>query len=145
MNATPRRATTSSLAPRRRLSSRRLARWLVALALVAGTGVIVVANAREASGNPLARHALTEPLLLEGRVTERLRAGPYLYLRLERPEADPVWVATVARLASMEDEVSVTAVARAETFPSARLGRSFSPLLFGAVRAASSTHTQEKP
>jgi hypothetical protein len=145
MNATRQRPAAAGLPSRRGLVQGPLARCLVVLALVAGVGVVAAAGAEETSADPLRRHALTEPLVLEGRVTERLRAGPYLYLRLERSGADPVWVATLARLASTEDEVRVTAVARADTFPSQRLGRSFSPLLFGAVRAVSSTHTQEKP
>ena len=120
-------------------------RLLLALpVLFAGAGAVALARVGDASTSPLSRHALTEPVMLEGHVTERLRAGPYLYLRLERPGDEPVWVATVAKLAATDDDVTVTAVARADTFPSQRLGRSFSPLLFGAVRAAPSTPTPEK-
>jgi hypothetical protein len=145
MNVIRRSTAVTSRTARRGLAQGPVARVLVGLALVAGAALVAAASAQDTPANPLPRYALNEPLVLEGRVAERLRAGPYLYLRLERPAAEPVWVATMARLASTEDEVRVTAVARADAFPSTRLGRTFSPLLFGAVRAVSSTHTQEKP
>ncbi|MDX2014904.1 MAG: hypothetical protein SFW67_32205 [Myxococcaceae bacterium] len=119
-------------------------RWLLVMPLLlAGAGAVALTRETTAA-SPLTRHALTEPVVLDGLVTERLRAGPYLYLRVERPGDDAVWVATVAKLATADDHVTVTAVARADTFASTRLGRSFSPLLFGAVRAASSTPTPEQ-
>lgn len=117
---------------------------LVGSALLASAGALALTWASPRSTSPLTRHALSRPLVFEGRVAERLRAGPYLYLRVERSGDEAVWVATVAKLAATKDDVTVTAVARADTFRSNQLARSFSPLLFGAVRAASSTHTTEK-
>lgn len=114
-----------------------------ALILLTLTGMAWSARPRRA-GNPLETHSLAEPFVLQGRVTERLAAGPYLYLRVIAPGGEPTWIASVRALASSADDVTVTVVARADTFTSTRLGRSFSPLLFGAVRAASTT-TPETP
>jgi hypothetical protein len=117
----------------------------VVLMLVLGLGMGTLAVQRAPGTNPLVTHALAEPVRLEGRVSERLRAGPYLYLKLQPRRGEPVWVASLAQLASTADDVTVTAVARADTFSSRRLDRTFAPLLFGAVRATSSTPTLESP
>jgi hypothetical protein len=118
-------------------------RRLVMLLTLIGLGAGALALAPKASTNPLVTHALDQPVIIEGRVSERLRAGPYLYVKLEPRVGEPVWVASLAQLASKADDVTVTAVARADTFSSRRLARTFSPLLFGAVRATPSTPTPE--
>lgn len=114
---------------------------LLTLGLTAGA---LLVHARATATNPLQLYALAEPRSLEGRVVERVPAGPYVYLRLAQSDGQPVWVASLRALASGAEDVTVSAVARADRFTSKRLGRSFSPLLFGAVRAASPT-TQELP
>jgi hypothetical protein len=122
-------------------------RWtLTALVAVGITSATLAwSPARTATRNPLETHALAAPLHVHGHVTERLRAGPYVYLQLTPPDGPPVWVASLRSLASDAADIDVTAVARADTFPSRRLGRTFTPLLFGAVRAASSPTPTPEP
>lgn len=90
--------------------------------------------------NPLGTSALQQPEPLIGRVTERVAAGPYLYLRLQN-ESGLHWVATLRRTAPADEHVRVTVFARAERFTSSRLSREFSPLSFGTVSPAA----QESP
>lgn len=93
------------------------------------------------SGNPLVHYGL-EPSArfgFTGRVEERLPAGSYLYLRVRDPGGARHWVATLSSTASATDEVQVRVLARSEDFHSKRLGRDFSPLLFGTVRSAAPT------
>lgn len=85
--------------------------------------------------NPLATYALSRPEQFVGRVTERIPAGTYLYLRVQHA-SELHWVATLRRTAPAADEVRVTVFARAERFTSSRLAREFSPLSFGAVSPA---------
>jgi hypothetical protein len=70
-----------------------------------------------------------------GHVEERLSAGSYLYLRVRDAAGAGHWVATLTSTASATDDVDVQIFARAEDFHSRRLGRDFSPLLFGTVRS----------
>jgi hypothetical protein len=122
-------------------------RWtltaLVALTVTSGT--LTWRATRTTPKNPLETHALATAVHVHGHVTERLHAGPYVYLQLTPPDGPPVWVASLRALASDAADVDVTAVARADTFPSRRLGRTFTPLLFGAVRAASSPTPPPEP
>lgn len=152
----------SAHTPRRRAPRAALAVVLLtALALVAGGAAAArarargraeaVPGARAASaanggggGNPLLRYSLPigHDAVLSGVVRERLDAGPYVYLRVERDDdggragATSVWVASVRRLAAAGGRVTVRVFARAATFDSPRLGRRFAPLLFGSVRPA---------
>jgi hypothetical protein len=90
------------------------------------------------TGNPLLQYAL-EPSAsfgFTGHVEERVGAGSYLYLRVRDPAGARHWVATLTSTASTADEVKVRIFARADEFHSKRLGRDFSPLLFGTVRTA---------
>jgi hypothetical protein len=69
-----------------------------------------------------------------GRVIQRLDAGSYVYLEVEKPGSGPTWVVTAEALAPDADRVAVHVVKRVEHFESRRLQRSFSPLGFAIVR-----------
>ena len=69
-----------------------------------------------------------------GRVVQRLDAGSYVYLEVDRPGTGPTWVVTAEALAPDAERVSVQVVKRVEHFESGRLKRSFSPLSFAIVR-----------
>ena len=69
-----------------------------------------------------------------GRVVQRLDAGSYVYLEVDRPGTGPTWVVTAEALAPDADRVSVQVVKRVEHFESGRLKRIFSPLSFAIVR-----------
>ncbi|MDP3235886.1 MAG: hypothetical protein Q8N26_24075 [Myxococcales bacterium] len=70
--------------------------------------------------NPFGAYALEQPEPLIGRVTERVSAGPSLYLRLENASGLH-WVATLPRTASADDHGRVSVFARAERFTSSLL------------------------
>ena len=86
--------------------------------------------------NPFATAAPVPPAesRFAGRVVQRLDAGSYVYLEVERPGGGPTWVVTAEALAPDADRVSVHVVKRVEHFESRRLKRSFSPLGFAIVR-----------
>jgi hypothetical protein len=112
-------------------------RTLLLMTALGGLGALIAVGSRSSStgGNPLVHHSLAAAARYTvcGHVEERLPAGSYLYLRV-RDEAGALhWVATLRSTAPSTPEVAVRVLARAETFASARLSRSFSPLLFGAV------------
>ena len=88
--------------------------------------------------NPFAANALAtrDRYAFDGRIEARLRAGSYVYLRVRDGAGAQWWVATLAAAAPSAERVSVYVFSRAATFRSRRLSREFSPLLFGAVRAA---------
>ncbi|HEY6562737.1 MAG TPA: hypothetical protein VI072_35980 [Polyangiaceae bacterium] len=69
-----------------------------------------------------------------GRVIQRLDAGSYVYLEVEKPGSGPTWIVTAEALAPDADRVAVHVVKRVEHFESRRLQRSFSPLGFAIVR-----------
>ena len=69
-----------------------------------------------------------------GRVLERLDAGSYVYLRVDKPGSGPSWVVTAEALAPDTEHVRVHVVKRVESFASRRLQRTFSPLGFAIVR-----------
>ena len=73
-----------------------------------------------------------------GRVLERLNAGSYVYLRVERAGAEPAWVVTAEAIAPDAELVRVRVLRRASHFESKRLGRAFAPLFFGIVRKGES-------
>ncbi len=88
---------------------------------------------------PLATFALpaSERMRFEGRVVERLEAGNYVYLEVERESGERVWVVTLASSSGARPEVttaSVVAMGYAPEFASKRLGRSFEGLYFAVVR-----------
>lgn len=75
----------------------------------------------------------------EGRVLERLEAGSYVYLEIERPNGERVWVVTLASSSGASRDVtaaSIVAVGYAPHFASKRLKRSFDGLYFAVVRPA---------
>jgi len=102
--------------------------------------------AAPAPANPLLQHSLPaqQQTWLEGAVEESLPAGSYVYLKVRAPDRPPVWVASLAITTPKTHHVRVLVLGRAEQFHSRRLARDFSPLLFGAVRAAADTPTPSK-
>jgi len=104
------------------------------------------APARAADENPLVAHALPpdRQTWLEGVVDETIPAGSYVYLKLRVAAGPPLWVASLAITTPASERVRVLVLGRAERFTSRRLARDFSPLLFGAVRAADVRPTQSK-
>lgn len=103
------------------------------------------ASAR-APENPLLQHTLPteQQTWLQGAVEESLPAGSYVYLKVRAPDRPPVWVASLAITTPATLNVRVLVLGRAEHFTSRRLARDFSPLLFGAVRAAPDAPTPSK-
>jgi hypothetical protein len=90
--------------------------------------------------NPFSTHALPHEQRgwLEGWVEERLVAGSYVYLRVRTTKPAAVtWVASLAITTPERPHVRILVLGRASQFHSRRLLRDFAPLLFGAVRAAS--------
>jgi hypothetical protein len=69
-----------------------------------------------------------------GRVLERLDAGSYVYLRVERAGAQPSWVVTAEAIAPDAERVEVRALRRLDHYESKRLSRAFAPLYFAIVR-----------
>jgi hypothetical protein len=89
--------------------------------------------------SPLATYGLPEAdrLRFPGRVVERLVAGSYTYLEVERDRGDRAWVVTLsdsAGAAAGIDDVDVIAVGHARDFASKRLKRRFDDLYFAVVR-----------
>jgi hypothetical protein len=87
------------------------------------------------SANPLARAA--EPTATErsfsGHVTERLAAGGYSYIAIDRGEGRSTWVATMGRGADVGARVRVEGFAAQDEFHSRRLDRRFDRIVFGVV------------
>jgi hypothetical protein len=94
---------------------------------------------RRTASNPLIEHALPpeQQTWLDGEVEESIPAGSYVYLRVRAGDRPPVWVVSLAITTPKSPRVRVLVLGSADRFTSRRLGRDFSPLLFGAVRAAS--------
>jgi hypothetical protein len=95
------------------------------------------ADSRSQPGrNPFASAASVDPAQSRwsGRVLERLNAGSYVYLKVEREGAPPSWVVTAEAIAPGADRVEVRALRRVDHFESKRLSRSFAPLYFAIVR-----------
>jgi hypothetical protein len=108
------------------------------LLVVACLGLMACETARpsNAGHNPFAQAARVEASQgrWSGRVLERLDAGSYVYLRVERAGEPPSWVVTAEALAPDAERVEVRAVRRMDRFESKRLSRSFAPLYFAIVR-----------
>jgi hypothetical protein len=128
-------------------------RWLIVAALLACNtappGVSPPSprpSEGAAEGNPLVAHALPpeRQTWLEGAVDESIAAGSYVYLKLRVNAGPPVWVVSLGITTPAAHHVRVLVLGRAEHFTSRRLARDFSPLLFGAVRAADSRPIQSK-
>jgi len=100
---------------------------------------------RTAPRNPLEQYGLARPIEVRGEVVERLSAGSYLYLKVHEPSGAERWVATLTQTASSSNQVVVTVFGEAASFASHRLGRTFAPLSFGAVRAGSPAVPPESP
>lgn len=123
---------------------RRLLSLVIALSLV-GSGALIQLRdgsphvpARDTPRNPLDRFVRSDhaPRTFEGHVAERLRAGPYTYLRVRTDAGAEHWVASLAHGLTSSETVSVKVIADAPTFESRRLSRVFSTLIFGVVRDA---------
>ena len=92
------------------------------------------------SAGPLAAYALPagERVLFDGHVVERLDAGSYVYLAVDKSPTERVWVVTLASskgAAPGVANVHVVAMGHATHFDSKRLGRSFDDLYFAVVRS----------
>ena len=90
-------------------------------------------------GNPLAIYGLpaADRIRFAGRVVERLVAGSYTYLEIERAAGDRAWVVTLTTSEGAAlgiDDVNVVAVGHARNFESKRLRRRFDDLYFAVVR-----------
>lgn len=99
------------------------------------------------STNPLSAHGLaaSERFEFTGRITRRLPAGGYVYLRVHDDHGRAHWVATLRATAPEAQRVRVWVLARAARFPSRRLQREFAPLLFAAVHAHADPHDHPRP
>lgn len=89
------------------------------------------------SDNPLLQALVptSEEGWFEGRVAERLEAGPYLYLAVTDPSGASRWVTTLKTTsANAGDEVTVRSFGVREGFRSKRLDRTFDRLHFAIVR-----------
>lgn len=108
-----------------------------ATALILGAAIALSAACAPApkaeTNNPFAAAAADSSTWV-GAVREKLDAGSYVYLLVDRPGAEPAWVVTLR--ASMPDanRVSVRVLRKSEHFESKLLGRSFSPLHFALLR-----------
>ncbi len=94
-----------------------------------------------APSNPFATFALpkAERLSFEGRVVDRLDAGSYVYLEVERSSGERSWTVTLSSSDGAKrgvEAVRVVAVGYASDFESKRLGRTFDGLYFAVVRPA---------
>jgi hypothetical protein len=69
-----------------------------------------------------------------GTVLERIPAGSYVYLRIQRDDGGSSWVVTAEALAPDAVRVRVHGMRTAARFDSPRLHRTFSPLVFAIVR-----------
>jgi hypothetical protein len=68
-----------------------------------------------------------------GQVVERLDAGGYTYVAVDRGEGRSTWVATMGRGAEVGARVRVEGFAVKEEFHSRRLDRRFDRIVFGVV------------
>lgn len=128
-----------------RQQGRRWARFagtmLASLALL-GAGAYWLCGPEEGEARPLgplSTFALPdgERLRFEGRVVQRLTAGSYTYLEIERAEGERSWVVTLSSSRGARagaGDVRVTAMGFADHFVSRRLGRSFDGLYFAVVK-----------
>jgi hypothetical protein len=86
--------------------------------------------------NPFAA-AQADSAAWSGRIRERLEAGSYTYLLVDRPGDGPAWVVTLKSAVPDAERVSVRVLKKSENFESKRLGRSFSALYFVLLRKES--------
>lgn len=104
-----------------------------------GTISFSLAANHDFPGNPLSAYALPDGARerFEGRVVERIDAGSYVYLGVERASGERVWVVSLAGSSGAApgvESVRVIAIGHAAHFTSKRLGRSFDNLYFAVVR-----------
>lgn len=117
----------------------RLAGAAAASLALLGAGAYWLRGAEARPLGPLSTFALPdgERLRFEGRVVQRLTAGSYTYLEVERAEGERSWVVTLSSSRGARagaDGVQVTAMGFADHFVSKRLGRSFDGLYFAVVK-----------
>jgi hypothetical protein len=115
----------------------------VAAPEAADSGDVAATEQPSSALGPLGAYLLPASgrLSFEGRVLERLAAGSYTYLRIERGDGTRNWVVTLSGVtpssaahAQPDSRVRVVAVGYAERFTSKRLSRSFDGLYFAVVR-----------
>jgi hypothetical protein len=116
---------------------------LAVLAVCLLTAAIAASSTTSSSSGlgPLSLYALpgSERVHFEARVVERLRAGSYTYLLVERATGRRSWVVTLSTSAGAEpatQTVKITAMGYASHFHSKRLARQFDGLYFAVVRPA---------
>lgn len=87
------------------------------------------------SANPLAEAAAPTDAdrNFAGQVVERLDAGGYTYVAVDRGEGRSTWVATMGRGAEVGSRVRVEGFGVKEDFHSRRLDRRFDRIVFGVV------------
>jgi hypothetical protein len=118
----------------------------LALFLFLAAAVLLASQRRSTSTGPanyIAQYVLPSQsrFTIAGRIEERLPAGSYVYVRVRDAAGASHWIVTLGDGAPGLDQVEATVYARAESFRSRRLGRGFSPLLFGTVHAAAPSTT----
>jgi hypothetical protein len=104
-----------------------------------GASPSAAASAEGGALGPLPRYALpaAERGSFDATVVERIDAGSYGYLRVQRDgSAAPAWVVTMRPSVDVGARVRVTTFGHARDFDSRRLGRRFDDLYFAAVRRA---------
>jgi hypothetical protein len=121
-------------------------RWVLSAAVLLMVSVWALRARGQPPGliNPLTAVAAQRPSLLQGHVVTHLDAGPYVYLQVEDAAGESHWVATLAASASRDPEVDITVFGTAPSFQSRRLGRTFSPLLFGSIRSRVSPNPESQ-
>jgi hypothetical protein len=118
---------------------RRRAVAALASLVFAAASAVYWCHSGSGEANPFVTHKLPASgrSTFRGAVEERLSAGSYVYLRVRTEAEGGVWVASLAAATPLSAEaVDVRVLGRAESFPSKRLSRTFSPLVFAIVRAA---------
>lgn len=114
------------------------------LALLTATALALAAawaSTRDTARSPFTPLPADARFTTRGTVRERLRAGPYVYLRLDS-ERGEAWVATLSDFAPDTDLVEVSVLSRVAHFHSPRLRRDFDDLWLGLVRPAEPQFTR---
>jgi hypothetical protein len=112
--------------------------WALFAPATPGAATTHSPNSSSGALGPLTTYLLPEAerLSFEGRVSERLVAGSYLYLSVERADGTRTWVVTLASFSPrLDSRVRVVAVGYAAHFNSKRLARTFEGLYFAVVRS----------
>ena len=129
-------STRSPVRRRRRLRAALIGIAVAAACAGAAIHLLPRAEAHFAANGPPGAEALSTPLLIRGRVTERLEAGRYVYLRIAEEGGPERWIVSIRPKAAQGDLVVARAAAHARDFESRRLRRTFEDLYFGSIEPA---------